>query len=110
MKFPDLPAILAVIALTPILLLAPGYFWSRLLEPDPIPAAERACWSLALSLATAPILAYNFFLLVPYDAATIWVFALLQTGLPAMLMLVLVGRPPWAAAGPLAGFGASGKA
>src|SRR5712692_874883 len=94
MKFPDLPAILAAILLAPILLLAPGYFWSRLADVGGVSHPERAAWSLVLSLATVPVLAYNFFLLFPYNAWTIWAFALLEVAVPG---LVLLGRRPLAA-------------
>src|SRR5713226_3395977 len=85
MTFPDLPAILAAILLAPILLLAPGYSWSRLADVGPVNGAERAAWSLVLSLATVPVLAYNFFLLFPYNAWTISIFAVLAAGVPAFL-------------------------
>ncbi len=94
MSVPNLPAIVLGIVLAPILLLAPGYFWSRLLGLGPVSRSERAAWGLVLSLATSPILAYNFFLLVPYNAWTVWAFALLQTALPATLGRLLHAPRP----------------
>jgi hypothetical protein len=85
MKFPDLPGIVAAILLAPVLVLAPGYFWSRLADVRPANTLERASWSLALSLATAPVFGYNFFLLCPYNAWTIRAFALLGSAAPAVL-------------------------
>lgn len=85
MAFPDLPSILAAILLAPVLLLAPGYFWTRLADIDAASSMERAAWSLLLSLATVPALSYNFFLVCPYNARTIWMFAAVQAALPALL-------------------------
>lgn len=86
MWFPDLPAILAAIVLAPILLLAPGYFWSYLAGIETVSGLERAAWSLVLSLATVPVLSCNLFLLCPYNSATIGAFAVAQTVLPALLV------------------------
>jgi len=98
MRAPDLPAILLGIALAPTLLLAPGYVWSRLLELGPVSRPERLAWSLVLSLATTPILAYLFFLAVPYNTAAIRTFALLAAAAPAVLARLLgVSKPATAA-------------
>ncbi len=85
MRLPDAPAILAGVVLAPVLLVAPGWFWSRLLDLGPLPRSERLAWALLLSLATAPVLAYNFFLLLPYRSWTVWLFALLHIAVPAAL-------------------------
>src|SRR5262249_14125047 len=66
--------------------LAPGYFWFRLADEGPVSGAERAAWSLVLSLATAPAIAYNFFLLVPYKVWAVWIFAALGVAVPALAL------------------------
>lgn len=82
------------IVLAPVLILLPGYFWSRVLEVGPASRTERAAWSLVLSLGAVPILGYNFFRLVPYNAATLWTFALLAISLPAALELLSGAAQP----------------
>jgi len=93
MTIPDLGEVSLGILLAPMVLLAPGFFWSRLLAPGPMSGVERAAWSLTLSLALTPVLAYNFFLLFPHTPGWSWAFALLQTLLPALLPRPALSAP-----------------